>query len=88
MSLWPGRRRSSSSWISAVSSGSRGGQPSTTTPTAGPWLSPQVVIVKSFPKLFGIAARERWARVPPSQGQIRRAAGAYIARQLFREVAV
>ena len=29
---------------------SPGGQPSTTQPIAGPWLSPKVVTVKSFPK--------------------------------------
>jgi general secretion pathway protein D len=28
------------------------------TPTAGPWLSPQVVMVKSFPKLLGIASNQ------------------------------
>jgi hypothetical protein len=30
-----------------------------TTPMPGPWLSPQVLIVKSFPKLFGIVAKNR-----------------------------
>jgi hypothetical protein len=32
----PGRRRSSQRWISASTSGSRGGTPSTTQPIAGP----------------------------------------------------
>ena len=54
MSLWPGRRRSSSAWISAAVIGRRGGQPSITTPMAGPWLSPQVVMRKIWPKLLGI----------------------------------
>ncbi len=52
MALWPGRRRSSSAWISATASGIRGGQPSTTTPTAGPWDSPKVVMRNSVPKVF------------------------------------
>src|SRR5579871_3095046 len=29
-----------------------GGQPSTTQPSAGPWLSPKLVTVKSLPKMF------------------------------------
>src|SRR5690349_16210883 len=41
----PGLRRSSQCGIS-------GGTPSTTTPMAGPWLSPQVVKRKSVPKLL------------------------------------
>src|SRR3954454_390298 len=49
---WPGRRRSSSAWISASSRGMRGGTPSMTTPIAGPWLSPQVVKRNKFPKLL------------------------------------
>ena len=57
MSLWPGRRRSRSAWRSATVKGSRGGQPSITTPTAAPWLSPQVVIWKSLPKELGTAQR-------------------------------
>jgi hypothetical protein len=28
------------------------GQPSITTPTAGPWLSPKVVILKFLPNVF------------------------------------
>src|SRR5450432_3820659 len=67
MSLWPGRRRSNSAWISASASGRRGGQPSITTPTAAPWLSPQVEIVKSFPNVLGIALREGWTPKPPPQ---------------------
>src|ERR1019366_8201249 len=65
--IWPGRRRSSSAWISSTVRGRFGGQPSMTTPTAGPWLSPQVVMVKSFPKLFGIAGPERWVQPPARQ---------------------
>src|SRR5271169_221903 len=52
--LWPGRRRSRSGWMSASVSGMRGGQPSTTTPTPPPWDSPQVVIRKRWPKVFGM----------------------------------
>ncbi|MSU49628.1 MAG: type II secretory pathway, component PulD [Opitutus sp.] len=44
--------------MSASSSGNRGGQPSTTAPTASPWLSPQVVTVKSSPKEFAIGSCE------------------------------
>src|SRR6202047_1192918 len=36
--------------MSGPVSGSRGGTPSTTTPIAGPWLSPQVVKRNSAPK--------------------------------------
>ena len=43
---------------SATVSGSPGGQPSTTTPTDGPWLSPQVEIEKSLPKELGTVGRD------------------------------
>ena len=36
--------------MSGSASGMRGGTPSTTTPIAGPWLSPQVVKRNSVPK--------------------------------------
>ena len=49
---WPGRRRSRKGWMSASESESRGGQPSTTQPIAGPWLSPQVVTRNRWPKLL------------------------------------
>lgn len=42
----PGRRRSSSNWISSAVMGSFGGHPSTTTPTPMPWDSPKVVLRK------------------------------------------
>src|SRR5215813_12812385 len=38
--------------MSGSASVMRGGTPSTTTPMAGPWLSPQVVKRKSVPKLL------------------------------------
>src|SRR4029453_14187355 len=38
--------------MSASDSGMRGGTPSTTQPMAGPWLSPQVVKRKRWPKLL------------------------------------
>src|SRR5690606_37042066 len=50
--LWPGRRRSRSRCTSVTSRPSRGGQPSTTTPTAGPWDSPKVERRKTVPKLL------------------------------------
>src|ERR1043166_4865066 len=52
---WPGRRRSRSGWISASVKASRGGQPSTTTPTPPPCDSPQVVIRNRCPKVLAIA---------------------------------
>jgi hypothetical protein len=36
--------------MSGAASGTRDGTPSTTTPIAGPWLSPQVVNRNSSPK--------------------------------------
>src|SRR5690554_2578171 len=50
--LWPGRLLSSSNCMSAGESSSPAGQPSTTTPTAAPCDSPQVVIRNSCPKEF------------------------------------
>src|SRR5215472_14696269 len=47
---WPGLRLSSHCWMSGSASGRRGGTPSTTTPIAGPWLSPHVVKRNSVPK--------------------------------------
>jgi hypothetical protein len=41
--LWPGRRFSIQGWMSASVRAMPGGQPSTTQPIAGPWLSPKVV---------------------------------------------
>ena len=38
--------------MSASLSGMRGGQPSTTQPMAGPWLSPQVVMRNRWPKVL------------------------------------
>src|SRR5262249_9542254 len=48
----PLRRRSTSCCRSDSTSGSPGGQPSTMHPSAGPWLSPKVVTVKSLPMLL------------------------------------
>src|SRR4029079_3094080 len=52
MALWPGRRRSSSRWISSAATGIRGGQPSITTPTAAPCDSPNVGRRSSWPNVF------------------------------------
>ena len=51
MSDWPGRRRSSSNWMSSALSEMPGGQPSMMTPTPPPWDSPKVWIRKAWPKL-------------------------------------
>jgi hypothetical protein len=45
----PVARRSRSARKSSAAIASPGGQPSTTQPIAGPWLSPKVVTVSSFP---------------------------------------
>src|SRR3569623_2956953 len=49
---WPGRRFSSQTCTSAAASAIPGGQPSTTQPRAGPWLSPQVVTRNRWPKVL------------------------------------
>src|SRR5512135_1132412 len=48
----PERRRSTSRWMSSSSSARPGGQPSTTQPRPGPWLSPKLVTVNSCPKVL------------------------------------
>src|SRR5690606_24350939 len=48
----PVRRRSMSAISSASLMARPGGQPSTTAPSAGPWLSPKVVTTKDLPKLL------------------------------------
>src|SRR5690606_39609349 len=48
----PVARRSRSWRKSSAASGKPGGQPSTTQPIAGPWLSPKVVTANSFPKVL------------------------------------
>src|SRR5215472_1604277 len=53
----PGLRLSSHCWMSGSVSGRRGGTPSTTTPIAGPWLSPHVVKRNSVPKELPAIAR-------------------------------
>ena len=50
--LCPGARRSRSGWMSASASGSCGGQPSTTAPSAPPCDSPKVVTRNSVPKVL------------------------------------
>src|SRR6185312_7480671 len=49
---WPGRRFSSQTCTSASVSAMPGGQPSTTQPSAGPWLSPQVVTRNRWPNVL------------------------------------
>src|SRR5271169_2701668 len=65
---WPGRRRSSQGWMSASDSGMRGGQPSTTQPIAGPWLSPQVVTRNRWPKLLW--DMRHYKPLPPAAGEV------------------
>src|SRR5258708_38029100 len=48
----PGRRRSTSACKSASHRGRPGGHPSTTQPSAGPWLSPKLVTVKTRPNVL------------------------------------
>ena len=48
----PGLRRSRSRCMSPSDNGNPGGQPSTTQPSAGPWLSPKLVTVNNLPKVF------------------------------------
>src|SRR5216683_542855 len=48
----PGRRRSTSACKSASQRGRPGGHPSTTQPSAGPWLSPKLVTVKTRPNVL------------------------------------
>src|SRR5690348_12767773 len=48
----PVRRRSTSGWMSASLSSRPGGQPSTTQPSATPWLSPKLVTLKRRPKVL------------------------------------
>src|SRR5262245_4316433 len=69
MADWPGRRRSRSRWIMEASSGRPGGTPSTTTPTAAPWDSPQVVTQKSFPNELDIGADVILPRVESLHGK-------------------
>src|SRR5260370_42510304 len=49
---WLGRRWSRKSWMSVTLSGMPGGQPSTTQPSATPWLSPKVVTRKRWPNVL------------------------------------
>src|SRR2546425_42785 len=67
--LCPGRRRSRSRWISSTVNGRRGGQPSTTTPTAPPCDSPKVVTRKICPKVDPIAGSVR-KRVDGDKGRL------------------
>src|SRR5258707_3701320 len=48
----PGRRRPTSACKSASHRGRPGGPPSTTQPSAGPWLSPKLVTVKTRPNVL------------------------------------
>src|SRR5688572_18364388 len=58
----PVRRGSRSDWMSASESSRPGGQPSTTAPMAGPWLSPKVVTQNDRPIVFPDIASARQVR--------------------------
>src|SRR5262245_34323313 len=62
MALCPGRRRSSSCWIAPTSTASPGGNPSTSTPTAGPCDSPNVVTRNSRPNVEDTSGTPRALR--------------------------
>src|SRR6478735_5570419 len=51
--------------MSASDSGIRGGQPSTTQPIAGPWLSPHVVTRNNWPNVLCDMPAYRRAPAPP-----------------------
>src|SRR3989304_6055088 len=51
--------------MSGAVSGRPGGQPSTTQPIAGPWLSPQVVTRNRWPKVLWDIARAVPEKVEP-----------------------
>lgn len=51
ISLCPGRRLLSCTWMSSLVSVRPGGHPSTMQPTLLQWLSPYVVTRNSFPKV-------------------------------------
>jgi len=62
--------------MSASQSSIPGGQPSTTQPIAGPWLSPKVVTVKSRPKLLPdifVFAKQEYALTTHRKFQPRKA---------------
>src|SRR5215471_7607586 len=58
--------------MSAVVRGMRGGQPSTTQPIAAPWLSPNVVTRKRWPKVLNdmqsrLRNEPRWRLYEPNR---------------------
>ena len=58
----PGRRRSSSGWMSASDRAMPGGQPSITQPMAGPCDSPKFVTWKRWPKVLPDMEKRPWER--------------------------
>src|SRR6202165_4488753 len=71
--------------MSASLSGMRGGQPSTTQPIAGPWLSPKVVTRNRWPKVLNDILRlGRCGSLRPRRGQIAAKDNASIRRFLGR----
>src|SRR5262245_9320363 len=73
--------------MSASVSGMRGGQPSTTQPIAGPWLSPKIVTLKRWPKVLNdIEFRSTPCRSPRGwRGQIPAPKSVNGARAAFDE---
>jgi hypothetical protein len=82
IALWPGRRRSSSSWIASSDTATPGGMPSTTTPTAAPCDSPNVVTRKSRPNVE--LTRASSSGRPPR----RAGTGQLLLRRLDRALAI
>src|SRR5262245_66411079 len=73
--------------MSVSVSGMRAGQPSTTQPIAGPWLSPKVVTLKRWPKVLNdIEFRSTPCRSPRGcRGQIPAPKSVNGARAAFNE---
>src|ERR1700730_16974057 len=63
----PGRRRSTSACKSASARGKPGGHPSTTQPSAGPWLSPKLVTVNMRPNEFPATRWFSLSQIPGPQ---------------------
>ena len=55
--------------MSAAASVIRGGQPSTTQPIAGPWLSPKVVTRNIWPKVLCDMRNSPWVLLPAQSGE-------------------
>src|SRR5689334_17468115 len=84
IALWPGRRRSSSCWIASRSTASPGGRPSTSTPTAAPCDSPNVVTRNRRPNVEDTESALRALRGAGRTRGAVRAMGRFLRRRLVR----